>query len=101
MEIAKNIKIIDNLQCQLLSLVSQLFLSMQNSDMTTAERAEILANIEVILYLLSEKLGVPCKTLDQKAIARIKIGILKEESNEEWKNSLLGILHYLDNRTKK
>ena len=74
---------------------------MQNSDMTTAERAEILANIEVILYLLSEKLGVPCKTLDQKAIARIKIGILKEESNEEWKNSLLGILHYLDNRTKK
>ena len=48
MEIAKNIKIIDNLQCQLLSLVSQLFLSMQNSDMTTAERAEILEGIEVI-----------------------------------------------------
>ena len=94
MEIAKNIKIIDNLQCQLLSLVSQLFLSMQNSDMTTAERAEILAGIEVILYLLSEKLGVSCKTLDQKAMARIKVGILKEESNEEWKNSLLGILHH-------
>ena len=81
MEIAKNIKIIDNLQCQLLSLVSQLFLSMQNSEMTTAERAEILAGIEVILYLLSEKLGVSCKTLDQKAMARIKVGILKEESN--------------------
>ena len=75
MEIAKNIKIIDNLQCQLLSLVSQLFLSMQNSDMTTAERAEILAGIEVILYLLSEKLGVSCKTLDQKAMARIKVEI--------------------------
>lgn len=98
MEIAKNIKIIDNLQCQLLSLVSQLFLSMQNSDMTTAERAEILAGIEVILYLLSEKLGVSCKTLDQKAMARIKVGILKEESNEEWKNSLLGILYHLENR---
>ena len=98
MEIAKNIKIIDNLQCQLLSLVSQLFLSMQNSDMTPAERAEILAGIEVILYLLSEKLGVSCKTLDQKAMARIKVGILKEESNEEWKNSLLGILHHLENR---
>ncbi len=98
MEIAKNIKIIDNLQCQLLSLVSQLFLSMQNSEMTTAERAEILAGIEVILYLLSEKLGVSCKTLDQKAMARIKVGILKEESNEEWKNSLLGILYHLENR---
>ncbi len=98
MELAKNIKIIDNLQCQLLSLVSQLFLSMQNSEMTTAERAEILAGIEVILYLLSEKLGVSCKTLDQKAMARIKVGILKEESNEEWKNSLLGILYHLENR---
>ena len=98
MEIAINIKIIDNLQCQLLSLVSQLFLSMQNSEMTTAERAEILAGIEVILYLLSEKLGVSCKTLDQKAMARIKVGILKEESNEEWKNSLLGILYHLENR---
>ena len=63
MEIAKNIKIIDNLQCQLLSLVSQLFLSMQNSDMTTAERAEILAGIEVILYLLSEKLGVSVRLI--------------------------------------
>ncbi len=58
---------IDNLQCQLLSFVSQLFLSMQNNDITTAERAEILANIEVILYLLSDKLGVSSKTLDQKA----------------------------------
>ncbi len=31
-------------------------------------------------------------------MARIKVGILKEESNEEWKNSLLGILYHLENR---
>ena len=99
MEIAKNIKMIDNLQCQLLSFVSQLFLSMQDSNTTTAERAEILANIEVILYLLSDKLGVSSKTLDQKAISRIKVGLLKEYSGEEWKASLLGILHHLDNRS--
>lgn len=98
MDIAKNIKMIDNLQCQLLSFVSQLFLSMQNNDITTAERAEILANIEVILYLLSDKLGVSSKTLDQKAISRIKVGLLQEDNNEEWKVSLLGILHHLDNR---
>ena len=98
MEISKNIKMIDNLQCQLLSFVSQLFLSMQNNDITTAERAEILANIEVILYLLSDKLGVSSKTLDQKAISRIKVGLLKEDNSEEWKASLLGILHHLDNR---
>ena len=89
MDIAKNIKMIDNLQCQLLSFVSQLFLSMQNNDITTAERAEILANIEVILYLLSDKLGVSSKTLDQKAISRIKVGLLQEDNNEEWKASLL------------
>ena len=98
MDIAKNIKMIDNLQCQLLSFVSPLFLSMQNNDITTAERAEILANIEVILYLLSDKLGVSSKTLDQKAISRIKVGLLQEDNNEEWKASLLGILHHLDNR---
>ena len=98
MDIAKIIKMIDNLQCQLLSFVSQLFLSMQNNDITTAERAEILANIEVILYLLSDKLGVSSKTLDQKAISRIKVGLLQEDNKEEWKASLLGILHHLDNR---
>ncbi len=98
LEIAINVKMIDNLQCQLLSLVSQLFLSMQDNAVTTAERAEILAGIEVILYLLSDKLGVSCKTLDQKAISRIKVGLLKEGSTEEWKASLLEILHHLDNR---
>ena len=45
MEIAKNIKMIEGLQCELLSLVSQLFLSMQDSNATTAQRAEILANV--------------------------------------------------------
>ena len=99
MEIAKNIKMIKGQQCQLLSLVSQLFLSMQDSAATTAERAEILANTEVMLYLLAEKLGVSPKNLDQKAISRMKLGILEEDSSEEWKAALLGVLHHLENRS--
>ncbi len=98
MEIAKNIKMIEGLQCELLSLVSQLFLSMQDSNATTAQRAEILANIEVMVYLLSEKLGVSPKNLDQKAISRMKLGILQQDSSEQWRASLLGVLHHLENR---
>ena len=98
MEIAKNIKMIEGLQCELLSLVSQLFLSMQDSNATTAQRAEILANIEVMVYLLSEKLGVSPKNLDQKAISRMKLGILQQDSSEQWRAPLLGVLHHLENR---
>jgi len=96
LDIAKNIKMIEGLQCELLSLISQLFCSMQDGKETARERVELLANMEVMIYLLANRLGISCQLLDQKVVSRLKLGILEEEDGEEWKDTLRGILRHID-----
>lgn len=98
MDIAKNIKMIENLQCQLLRLVSDLFCSMQDNRATAKDRADLLANIEIMTYLLAERLGISPQALDQKVVARLKVGMLEEEGSDEWKATLLGIYKHMENR---
>lgn len=89
LDIAKNIKMTENLQCQMLSAVSELYCAMQQ-DLPKAEKAEILANLEIVMYLLAERMGISKDTLDQKAAARLKLGLLQEE-RPEWKTALLAL----------
>ncbi|MDD4843333.1 MAG: MazG-like family protein [Anaerotignum sp.] len=86
-DIAKNIKMTENLQCQMLSAVSQFFTAMQENA-AKAEKAEILAELEIVMYLLAARMGISKETLDQKAVAKLKLGLLQEE-RPEWKTSLL------------
>mgnify|MGYP001207602620 CR=1 FL=1 len=86
-DIAKNIKMTENLQCQMLSAVAQFFSAMQENA-TKAEKAEILAELEIVMYLLAARMGISKETLDQKAAAKLKLGLLQEE-RPEWKTSLL------------
>jgi hypothetical protein len=86
-DIAKNIKMTENLQCQMLSAVSQFFSAMQENA-GKAEKAEILAELEIVMYLLAARMGISKETLDQKAVAKLKLGLLQEE-RPEWKTSLL------------
>ncbi|MFV0314333.1 MAG: MazG-like family protein [Anaerotignum sp.] len=86
-DIAKNIKMTENLQCQMLAVVSQFFTAMQENA-SKAEKTEILAELEIVMYLLAGRMGISKETLDQKAMAKLKVGLLKEE-RFEWKTSLL------------
>lgn len=96
MDITKNIKMIEGLQCQLLSLVSQLFTSMQDSKCTGRERTEILANIEIMTYLLADKLGIGPQALDQRVLSRLKLGLSEEGGSDDWNRALLGIYRHID-----
>jgi len=86
-DVAKNIKMTENLQCRMLSVVSQLYTAMQENA-TKAEKTEILADLEIVMYLLAGRMGISKDALDQKAATKLKLGLLQEE-RPEWKNSLL------------
>lgn len=86
-DIAKNIKMTENLQCQMLAVVSQFFTAMQENA-SKAEKTEILAELEIVMYLLAGRMGISKENLDQKAMAKLKVGLLQEE-RLEWKTSLL------------
>jgi len=86
LDIAKNIKVIETLKCELLSDLSQLYTEMampENSE--PQERDDILANIIMVTYILAKKLGVPYHTLDGKILNKLKVGIIQNGDNEWYK----------------
>ena len=86
-DVAKNIKMTEDLQCQMLSVLSEFFTAMQKND-SKNEKMEILARLEVLLYLTAGKLGISKEALDGKTVSGIRLGLLQEEK-EEWKPALL------------
>ena len=94
-DVTKNIKMTEDLQCQLLASVSELFCAI-NDQKTKAEKADILARTEILLYLMAGRMGISKEMLDHKAVSQIRVGLL-EEDKAEWKPSLLQLLHQLDN----
>lgn len=94
-DVAKNIKMTEDLQCQMLAVLSEFFTAMQKNA-AKAEKTEILARMEVLLYLMAGRLGISRAAMDRKAAASIKLGLLEEEKGE-WKGELLELLHALGN----
>lgn len=96
LDITKNIKTIEGFKSQLLTGVAELFESMVDGSATTKERAEILSDILIVTYLLSDKLGISYNTLDLKVLSRIKVGILEEKGTTEWKTALSLLGRHID-----
>lgn len=95
-DITKNIKIIETFKAELLSSVSNLYKSLLDNNFTSKERSEILSNIIIITYLLSDKLGISYNTLDTKVLGQIKLGMLDESNSKEWKTALLLLSRHID-----
>lgn len=91
-EVAKRIQMTEELQCTVLSKVSELYSSM-NKKVSKNDQVEILAELEVAIYLLSLKLGISKDLLDKKVISKLKVAIATEERNE-WKSAILEILNF-------
>ena len=56
-DVAKNIKMTENLQCQMLAVLSDFFTAMQQNA-PKVEKTEILARMEVLLYLMAARLQI-------------------------------------------
>ena len=96
LDVAKNIKIIESLKCELLSDLSQLYSGMANPDsMEQQERDDILANMIMVTYMLAKKLGVPYHTLDLKILNKLKVGIIQNSDNE-WYKEIAGLSRHIE-----
>lgn len=96
-DITKSLKIIEKLKSQLLSDVANLFSGMVDyRSQTYQDRGDLLANMVILTYLLSKRLGVPYHTLDMKIKNKLKLGILENTDEQEWFSDLSALLRHLD-----
>ena len=96
-DITKTIRIIERLKSQLLSNVSVLFSNMAESNSGGSnENIDILADIIIISYLLSDKLGVSNEGLDIKLLNKLRLASLQNEENAEWTEEILALSKHLN-----
>ncbi|MBC7960754.1 MAG: MazG-like family protein [Vallitaleaceae bacterium] len=96
LEITKKVKVIEQLKSQLLSDVASLFTNMTSDDMGVESSTDILADIVIISYFLTEKLGTSYDGLDLKMKNKLKMALLKEDENSQWRNQLLMLSKFFD-----
>ncbi len=93
-DIASNIRMTQELQCQMLSLLSDFFTAMQQNASKT-EQTERLADMEIALRLMAARLGISNETLSHKAVMRIKAYLVQSDAHA-LQSDLLSVLHTLD-----
>lgn len=96
LEITRKIKIIEQLKSQLLTDVSSLFSNMASDEMSTESNLNILADIVIITYFLTEKLGTSYDGLDIRIINKLKLALINEEEHSKWRNQLSQLARYFD-----
>lgn len=94
-DITKSIKLIENLKCGLLSGTSDLFKSLAEGKHNTAEREKALADIVTCAYLLSGRLNISPKNLDEKITEKLRLKVL--DSNDGLYNDYSKLLKHFDN----
>lgn len=95
LDITKNINIIESLKCELLSDLAQLYTGMFDPNSTEAlEKDDILANMIMITYILSKRLGIPYHMLDLKILNKLRLGII--EGNDEWYGDLVSLSKHIE-----
>ena len=93
-DVAKSIRMTENLQCQMLTQLSDFYTALHRNASKT-EKTEMLANMVIALYLMAERLGISPEAVDRKAAANIRLGLLQED-NAPWREALLSGLHRLE-----
>lgn len=97
LDITKTIKIIERLKSQILSNVSMLFSNMaEGTSGGSGENIDILADIIILSYLLSDKLGVSNEALDIKLINKLRLASLQNSDNDEWSREILLLSKHLN-----
>ncbi|PKM95358.1 MAG: hypothetical protein CVU84_06675 [Firmicutes bacterium HGW-Firmicutes-1] len=96
MEITNKIKIIEQLKSQLLSDVSSVFSNMTAEEGDNKNNIDLLADIMIITYFLSEKLGTSYEGLDLKVKNKLKIALLTEGEHSKWRTQLSLLSRHFD-----
>ena len=90
LDITKKIKMIEKLKSSLLSQVADLYSSMADDDNSKDESyLDILSDILILTYLLSNKLGTSNEALDIKVLNKLKMAMLGSKDHyTDWDREL-------------
>ncbi len=96
-DIAGTVRVIESLKSQMLMDVAQLFseLSEPNRN-STVERGDILADIVILSYLLSKKLGISYQQIDRRIINKTRLGLVESNQNDKWHKDLAELLQHFE-----
>lgn len=87
-DITNKIKMIEQLKSQLLTDVSSIYANMLVDEESSKNNIELLADIVIISYFLSEKLGTSYEGLDIKIKNKLKLAIIHEDEQSKWRAQL-------------
>ncbi|TCK99734.1 MazG-like nucleotide pyrophosphohydrolase family protein [Natranaerovirga hydrolytica] len=93
LDITKKIKVIEKLKSSMLSQIAYLYSNMAEEDSNTDETyLDILSDVLILTYLLSNKLGAANEALDIKVINKLKVEML---NNNEWQKEMSELQRHL------
>lgn len=97
--IMSNIKTIENLKAELLCLVGDFFkLLAKGSNVAQEAILECISGAIIILYLLAERLGYSCTSVDENIKTKLKIGIIEEDIIEKENKALSSLYNHIKDR---
>ncbi len=96
-DIAGTLKVIEHLKNQILMDVAQLFAELSEpGHNSSGERGDLLADIVILSYLLSKKLGIPHQQIDRRIINKMRLGLVESNQNDRWHKDLAELLHHFE-----
>lgn len=97
LDIAGTLRVIEKLKSQMLMDIAQLFSELNEPNRNSnIERGDLLADIVILSYLLSKKLGIPYKQIDRRIINKTRVGLVESNANDRWHNDLAELLQHFE-----
>ena len=79
-DITRNVRLMENLKCRLLSDTSGLFEELANPGHEENDLAELLSDMIFTAYILGSRLGISNKVIDQTVIKKLKLAVLENST---------------------
>lgn len=98
-DILGNMKVMESYKTYLLSTVADLYATMaKGSKADMDDIIDELAEIAMLSYLISKRLGLDYSTIDDKIIKKLKIGVREENNIEKEYQDYSRLISYLKTR---
>lgn len=98
-DILGNMKVMESYKTYLLSTVADLYATMaKGSKADMDDIIDELAEIAMLSYLISKRLGLDYSTIDDKIIKKLKIGVREESNIEKEYQDYSRLISYLKTR---
>lgn len=98
-DITGNIKIIEWIKAELLSMVASLYRIIAKGVKISEDTvSDCIAGIIILSYLLARRLGVEFSAVDSKVESKLRVGVLEEDSLEKEYGDLSRLLSYMKDR---